>query len=707
MKQVHTIVFYLFAFFFSLTIIAQEQIPIEYPKIKKRNFKQQDEGFIEAWDAIKTGNKLFAAGGKDYRKALEQYWMAYDYSDVNAALNYRIGVCYLMMSKDRVQTIEYIEKARDINPYVATNINFLLGRAYHLNLEFDNAIKEYKAYIDQFDEGDKEIHRYKYNVVIDKLIQECTYGKELIKTPQRVIIQNLEKINTLDDEYNSVFTKDFSLMYYTARRSDTKKGEIFKPDNKYKEDIYTAKKIDGEWVDQGRIDDKKINTKFNDAAIGLSHNGNKLYLYRGDYRGRFMNGMIFTSDFEDGKWKRPKKIHRNIQSKGKETTIFLSKDKEKLYFVSDREENSFGGRDIFVSTKDEKGQWGKPRNLGATINTPYDEEAPYLTQGGDTLFFASRGHNSMGGFDIFYSIKDLEGNWQKPVNLGYPINTPDHDLFFKLGENPRQAYFTSVRDQGKGEKDMYRLIFIGTEKEPVLSYEDDLLVWELHPIPDLFYREPSKLIMDTSLFLTGTITDNSTSEGIKARIQLIDMQTSQPTGITISDETDGSYKIKLPDKAKRIFGVEINATGYMYYVDQLDLTNETFSNDVAVRNFRLEKLAVGAKMILKNIYFETGKATLQPESYQELNRVVEFMSDNPSVRIEISGHTDNVGSYSYNKRLSRDRAKSVVDYIEGQEIDKNRLKSEGYAFDQPVASNATKEGRAQNRRVEFKILSVE
>lgn len=708
MKRFYATSFFLFTLLFSLTLVAQEQIPLEYPKIKRRDFKQQETGFNEAWDAIREGNKFFNAGGKDYKKALEKYWIGYDYNKANAALNYRIGVCYLMIGGNRMETVEYLETAYKIDPYVTNNINLLLGRAYHLNLEFDKAIKEYQSFLDQFEEKDREIRVYGYDAIVQKLIEECKAGNELIQQPRRVIIQNIESLNTPADEYNPIFNDDQTSMHYTARRSDTRKEAIYKPDNKYKEDIYIAhKNKENEWEDHGPLSYKRINTKFNDAIVAVSNNGRRLYLYRGDYRGRFMDGMIFVVDNKKGKWKKPKKIDKNLRSKGKETSIFLADDEKTMYLVSDREDNSLGGRDIFIARKDKKGNWEKPQNLGAKINTPYDEESPYLSQGGDTLFFASRGHNSMGGFDLFYSTKDIEGNWKTPVNMGYPVNTPDHELFYKVGKDPRHGYFTSVRDQGKGGKDMYEITFLGTEKEPRMSYDRDLIVWDMHPKPDLFYRAPKALIIDTSLFLIGTVTDNSTAEGIVSRLQLIDMETSQATGVTLSEEPDGNYRIKLPDDAKRKFGIEITAKGYMYFIDQIDLSGENFSNDMATRNFTLEKLAVGAKMILKNIYFETAKATLRSDSYEELNRVVDFLEENPSVRIEISGHTDNIGSHSYNKKLSRDRAKSVVDYIAGQGIDKGRLQSEGYAFEQPVAPNTTEEGRAQNRRVEFRILSVE
>lgn len=687
---------------FTLTLYSQEN-----PKIKRSEFFAGDNGFKLAWRSVKEGNKYFKKGEGEYHLALEKYWIAYDYNPTSAALNYKIGVCYLMSGKSRVKGLEHIKKAYELDPYVAEDINLFIAHGYHLNLEFDKAIKEYNNYISQFDEKSKEIRKLGYKEIINKRIEECKNGKELVQSPKRVIIKNLKNINTSTDEYNPVFNENKDEMFYTARRESTTKEKKYKPDNKYKEDIYKAKLENETWQNQGKFEGhRKTNTKYNDGAVELTNNGKKLYIFKGDYRGSFRDGDIFVSEYKKEKWRKPKKIDKPIRSKGRETTICFTEDKKEAYFVSKREKNTFGGKDIYHVKKDAKGRWMDAKNIGMVVNTKYDEEAPYLSKGGDTLYFSSKGHNSMGGFDNFYTTKDEKGEWMEPVNMGYPVNTPNEDIYYKTGNNLNTAYISSIRDAGKGGIDIFKLIYIGDEKEMKFSSEDDELAWFKKPVPDMFYHMPKKLSIDTTLYLRGTITDKNSAEGIQAKIQLIDYEKSENIAVSIS-QPDGNYKLKLPPKPKKAFGVEINAKGYLFYVDSVDLTAERFTNDVAIRNFQLEKITVGGKMILKNIYFDTGKSTLKPESYEELNRVVKFLSNNESVEIEISGHTDNVGSYTYNRRLSKDRAKSVVEYLIAQGIDKSRLKYEGYAYDQPVATNATPEGRAQNRRVEFKILSVE
>ena len=680
----------------ALSVVSYTQ---QNPRIKKKDFFHSEINFKQAWRAVKEGNKNYVQGLGTYNIALEKYWMAMDYNDANAALNYKLGVCYLFTGKNKEKALQHIKKAYEINPYVASDINYLLGRAYHLNLDFENAIKEYNNYLSSL--TDVQMRRLKID--ISKLITECKYGQELVQQPKRIILQNLGSgINSTYDDYNPIIAPDNATMFYTSRRPNTTKGRRCPIDNKYYEDVYVSVHASEEWREGSNVNvGRKINTKHNNAAVGLSHNGHRLYVYHGNKRG----GDILVSKMKNGKWRKPKKMPGKFRTKARETTMFMSADNNTFLFVSNKKKNSVGGKDIFICTKDRKGRWLAPRNIGSVINSPYDEEAPFLHPSGDTLYFSSQGFNSMGGFDVFKSIKDIDGKWGDPINLGYPINSPEDDIFYKLTDNPRMAYISTVRDEGLGGKDIYKIIYLGAEKEFLFTNEDDTLAWFKKPIPDLFYRKPVKLEIDTSFFLIGKVTDASSSNPVIAKLQLIDKEQSQVIGVTISEES-GEYKIKLPRNCKKNYGVEINAAGYMFFVDTVNLKQEQFRNDIAIRNFQLDKVEVGAKMILKNIYFDTGKATLKPESFTELNRVVQFLKDNPSLKIEVSGHTDNVGTMALNKKLSKERAKSVVEYLIGNGIDKGKLHYEGYGYDQPIAPNTTEEGRSMNRRVEFKIIST-
>ncbi len=695
-KEKISIVFILI--FISISIFSQNDYTDV--KIKRGEIKTKSEGFREAWQKIKDGNEYFEEGVGTFNLAVEKYFNAYDYNPTSAPLNYKIGVCLLYTGQNRKKAIEYLEKAYEIDKFVTPDIDYVLGRAYHLNMEFDKAISKYDGYLNSLDPDDVD----EVSDKIAKLIKECRYGKELIQEPVRCIIRNMGNgVNSKYDDYNPVFHHDFDLMYFTSRRENTTKGDRFELDNKFKEDIYTSEKSKegGTWQQAQNL--TSLNTKYNDAAVGLYKNGKRLYIYNGNEKG----GDILYSDFVEGEWSKPDKLPKVLRSKGRETTMCLSPDEKIMYFVSKREVDEIGtvgGKDIYFAHRNNKGEWQVPENIGATLNTRYDEEAIHLHPSGDTMFFSSKGHNSMGGYDIFMTHKDNSGRWVEPVNLGYPINTADHDLFYKMSDNPAEAYISTVKDEGFGGKDIYKIIYIGEEKQGIMSAEDELMAWFAQPVHGMFYKIPEALRVDTTLYMKGIITDSKSNEPVVAKLQLIDKDKSEIVATTLSEE-DGTYKIKLPER--KDYGIEINAKGYLFYAESIDFRNKNFRNNVTQKDFKLDKVEVGAKMILKNIYFETAKATLKPESYPELNRVVRFLENNESVKIEISGHTDNRGSWSYNKKLSEDRAKSVVEYIVGHDIKRGRLKHEGYSYDKPIASNDTEEGRAKNRRVEFQILSTD
>ena len=669
---------------------AQENI-----KIKKRDFQieEKETGFKDAWKEIKEGEKLFSEGLGTYPDALTHYLRASKYNPESSKLNYKIGVCYLATDK-YFNATKYLEKAYELNKDVTGDILLMLARAYHLNLEFDKAIENYKAYYSTF--SLKELEKLEIN--IDKYIKECNYGKDLVNNPVRVIINNLgERINSEFDDYNPVLHPNQHFLYFTSRREVEKKNKRFEGDNKYLENVFVAEQA-GELWKKANLLDNKLDSKGNESVLYITPDGNHIYLYNGDENG----GDILVSELKKGEWKSPKGISGKISSKAKETTIALSPDGKEMFFVSNRE-GTIGGMDIFYSKQNEKGKWEEPVNMGPAINTLYDEEAVYWHPKEDKVYFSSKGHNSMGGFDIFMIERNHEKMWSNPVNLGYPVNSPSDDIFFKIDENNKQAYFASVRDIGLGGKDIYKIIFLGEEKELKLTSDDILLAWNYKPIPDLFYHMPTELKVDTSLFMVGFITNSKTGEPVQlAKIEVIDIEQSKVIATGLAD-TSGAYQVKIPKK--KDYGVELTAKDYLFFVEMVYLSQKDVVDSKVTANFQMNKIDVGAKMILNNIFFETNKATLKPESTTELERVATLLIENPTIRLEISGHTDNVGSYRANQKLSEQRAKSVVDYLISKGVAKDRLEYKGYAFNQPIADNNTPEGRAQNRRVEFKVLS--
>ncbi len=674
----------------SVTINAQE-----IPKIKKSEFKIINTGFKDAWKAVRQGNKYYEAGQGTYRDARKHYLKAYRYNPNNAELNYMIGICYIF-SDDKFESIKYLKKSFKIKPNVTPDIRYMLGRAYHLVLDFDNAILEYTEYKNNLPPKILVLQ----SGLINQLMAQCRNGIELKNDPVRVVISNLGKnINSEYDDYNSVISRDESLMYFTSRRMMDEKSKRNPADNKFYEDIYYSEKKINEWGKAKRFDRKvnKNKNKANNAAVGMSEDKKEIY----SYIGKSNSGDIFKSIYKNGKWTSPKRLPGKINSKSRETSLCFSSDGKKMFFISSNKKTTLGGADIFVCKKDYEGKWGDPENIGSMINTAFDEVAVSLSANDSILYFSSNGHNTMGGYDIFSTKLSETGLWSKPENIGYPINTPDDDVFFVLDPEGKTGYYSTIRENGIGGKDIYKIIYLGAEKEMILSDEGKLIAGLQKPHDNIFFGGPQKLKTDTSLMMQGMITDSENQEPVIAKLELIDVDVSRVVATAISDAS-GKYKVKIP--APKSYGVEIIAKNYLLYLDAIDLSKEP-ADEIIIRNFMLDRVEVGVKVILKNIFFAFGKSTLKPESYEELNHVVKLLQNNETLRIEISGHTDNIGSYKYNKKLSEDRAKAVVDYLVKKGISQNRLEYKGYAYDQPVAPNNTEEGRAQNRRVEFKVLS--
>jgi tetratricopeptide (TPR) repeat protein len=689
MKQLRFYLLIVFSIFLSLYVYSQENV-----KVKKIEFKTDNtEGLNEAWKSIKQGDKYFKEGKGTYRDARNQYLSANEYNTENAELNYKIGICYLF-SDDKFESQSYLEKAFVLKEDVAEDIRFMLGKAYHLTLEFDNALQQYQEYLENLNPKQLAIERN----TVNKLIQECRNGKELVAEPQRVIINNLGgEVNSIGDDYNSIFAPGDTAMYFTSRRQHYKKAKRSPIDNKYFEEVYTASRIGEDW-DSARFMGKPVSVKnHNTAAVGLSLDGSILYVYQGHKDG----GAIYQSEWKKGKWTSLKSFGSKFKSKWRETTVSISPDGKSLFFVSDNEKETLGGRDIFISKLNATGRWEKPENIGNDLNTPYDEEAVFISPDGNALYFSSRGHNTMGGYDVFRSDRNDLGEWSFPVNLGYPVNSPDDDLFYKLTPDSRYAYYSANRMGGLGGKDLYRILYLGEEKEMLMSTEDVLIAGIIEEKKNGFFTPSLAVDIDTSFIVTGKIFDVKTSAGIQAKIDFIDVDASKVVATSVSSDS-GMYRASLPEG--KAYGVEIVARDYLFFLDIVDISSDNQDDEIN-KDFGLEKVEVGATVVLENIFFETGKATLKPESFPQLEQVLKFLDSNPTIRMEISGHTDNTGSLKVNTRISQARAESVVEYLSEHGIDAGRLDAMGYAFSQPISPNDTPEGRARNRRVEFKILS--
>ena len=663
-------------------------------KISNKTFKTGiSTGFKEAWDSVKEGDRSYKGGLGTYSMARDHYLYAHQYNPDNAALNYKLGVCYLF-TDNKYEAINYLLRAYTIDHQVSGDIHLLLGMAYQQVLEFDKAMEQYNSHSSQLEPKEKQ----EFSATLTKRFDECMNGKSLSRKPVRVIIQPLgEEVNSKYDDYNPLFAFNDTALFFTSRRPYAK-AKRNKIDNKYNEDIYSSS-LEGGMFQKAFRYDKPFNTENNDAVVAVTADGNTLVLYRGAIQGGDL--QLTSYDPEKKAWTRPKSITGKLTSKDGETSACFSPDGKELYYVSRNSKLTLGGKDILLSRLDSKGKWSEPVNLGMTINTIYDEEGVFISPDNNYLYFASKGHTSMGGFDVFRSARKEDGSWSDPENLGYPLNTPDDEIFYITDRTGSHGYYSAIREGGSGSRDICKVIFLGSEKELVLMTEDQLVAGP-DPGQTGFLMMPELRVLDHSLLLHGSVID--TTEGIEpivAKMEFYEPSTGERRALVVSDTT-GSYTVSLPEP--QAYAIEINASGYLYYLDILDYTSA--SGDEKLRqDFFLRKVEVGTKVVLDHIYFETGKAILRPESEEALNQVLRFLENNPSMRLEISGHTDNTGSLRINQKLSGDRASSVVNYLVGKGIPQEMLESKGYADTQPVAENNTTEGRTKNRRVEFIVLS--
>ena len=680
-----------FTYLISVFIFLTFQLFAQNIEFEKENFESNKDGLKEAQKNIKEGDKLFETGYPgNFRIALDFYLLANKFNPQNALLNYRIGSCYLYSYMESTKCLDFFSKAYSLNKNISEDILYLLARAYHINYKFDDAIKNYTAYRNILSPKQLEEERKDIN----KKIEECKNGIELIKNPVRVFIDNVgDAINSTYSEYSPLISADESMMIFTSRRNNTT-GEGKDPgDQQYFEDVYVSYQENGQWS-QARNIGSPINTNANDATVGLAPDGQQLFI--------FNEGDIYKCELKGELWSKPKMLPKTINTVEREGDASFSYNGKTMFIASERTDKSFGGFDIYYSIQAEKEKWGEVQNLGSVINTEYDDRSVFMHPDGKTLYFSSRGHNTMGGYDIFYSTKDDNGNWTKPVNIGYPINTPEDDLFFVLSASGKHGYYSSAKEGGVGTYDIYMITFRGPEKPIIQNNEDNLIASAGNPMSEVIIQQKVELKTMRLTILKGTVKDDISSNPIEATIEIVDNAKNELISTFTSNSATGKFLVSLP--SGKNYGIAVKAEGYLFHSENFDIPAATNYQEIN-KDIRLKKASVGTKIVLRNIFFDLAKATLRAESNTELDRLIGVMTDNPTIKIEISGHTDNQGSLDLNTKLSEARAKAVVDYLIAKGVDASRLTYKGYAFSQPISPNDTEAGRQDNRRVEFKIMS--
>ena len=692
-------------------------------EFEKSNFPDKKDQFKDARNSFNDGKEAFKLGIKEYEFILEQYIALhkiypvsrYDYryaGDIyfkeaeplllkaqafnpnNAELNYMLGVVSFNLNSQSEASIAYLEKAYSLNSKIENEITYYLGWAYHLQSRWDDATKYYQLYLNYLNTNAKDNALAIEDVT--KKIEECNTGKKLMANPQRTFVDNLgAAINTKYPEYSAFITADESMIVYTSCRDNTTGGKIDEDNGGYYEDTYTSTKKGREWLPAKNLG-PVVNTDNHDATAGLSPDGTQLFIYKTEEKD---GGDIYVSELKGDAWSKLEHMNKNINSNKHESSVSLSFDAKKLYFISDKE-GGLGDRDMYVSTLTTKGEWGPSVNIGSALNTKYAEEGVFIHPDGKTMYFSSKGHQTMGGFDIFKSTFE-NGKWSEPQNLGYPINGPDDDVFFVINGSGHHGYFASAKKGGFGDKDIYKITFLGPEKAPLLVNEDNLLASVTAPISE-FKAEKINTDGPKMTILKGLISDEQTKQPLEATIELIDNAKNEIIATFKSNSTTGKYLVSLP--SGKNYGIVVKREGYLFHSENVDLPESANFQEVE-KNIELKKIDIGKTITLRNIFFDFDKATIRSESASELDRLVKLLVDNPTLKIELGSHTDSKGSDDYNQKLSQSRSQSVVNYLISKNISTDRLVAKGYGETIPIATNDTEAGRQENRRTEFKILS--
>ena len=439
--------------------------------------------------------------------------------------------------------------------------------------------------------------------------------------------------------------------------------------NNFNEDFFSSKKEGNGWGKAEPLPGN-INTPQNEGAQTISQDG-KWLIFTGCNRPDGLGSCdLYMSYLTPNGWSEAVNLGSKVNSDQWESQPCLSPDKRDLYFVS-RRPGGYGGSDIYVSHLQPNGRWSEPENMGPGINTPGDESSPFIHADNQTFYFTSNGWPGYGEEDIYIVRKGPNGAWSQPQNLGYPINTINHEGTLFIAADGKTAYYSSDRSDSRGGLDIY-------------SFE---LRQDVRP-----YK---------TLWVKGTVSDKNTSKGLFSVVELIDLNSRQLISKVQTDEA-GHYLITLP--VGKDYAFNVNKKGYLFYSDNFPLKDKA-PDSTYEKNIALQPLEVNAAVVLKNIFFDFNKYDIKPESEVELDRIAQLLTENPTVQIQIAGYTDNVGNTADNIKLSENRAKAVVTYLISKGIDTKRLSYKGYGEAQPIADNKTEEGRAQNRRTELKVIS--
>ena len=620
---------------------------------KAQKLYTEAQAFYQVYNLNEAEHALLKALDRDPKFIAAQTLLAYIYID----------------NKQVEKAKASFGKAIAINPRAIPNNFFFLGELELNQGNYEKAKKHLSQFISIEDINPKLLDR------ANQQLDNIDFAIQAKNNPYPFEPVNLgPNINSEFLEYFPSMTVDEKTILFTRRLPDPKSP------TKYNEDFYIANKVNGEWQKAQNMG-SPINTEINEGAPSLAANGQLMIYAACEIFGNYGGGKLgkgscdlFYSVKNDQVWTKPINLGGLINTNNWETQPSFSADGKSLYFVKGKRGiQSMSDGNIYVTKLQPEGNWSKPTPLNANVNTTGNEESVLIHPDGKTLYFSSDGHVSMGGLDIFMSQLDENGEWGPAVNLGYPINTHKNENSLLVSPNGKIAIFASDREGGYGGLDLYQ------------------------------FELPQDFAPNKVTYFAGKIYNSNTKKPLGARFELLDLETEEMVIEAYSDKSTGEFLVTLP--TGKNYALNSSKNGYMFFSENFSLLDYE-SDEPFIQNVPLNPILAGEKIILKNIFFETSKYDLKKESKVELDKLVAFLTKNENLIIEIGGHTDNAGNAQLNRTLSADRANSVKEYLTKNGIDTGRLQKKGYGANEPIADNSTAEGKAKNRRTEFKIVKL-
>jgi outer membrane protein OmpA-like peptidoglycan-associated protein len=577
--------------------------------------------------------------------------------------------------------LPYFYKAIASCPQIHSSPYYYIGYIYYEELKNDSSIKYLKKFIEFKDDDVKKFDKdYEAEVYQSKMMIQSAKKESALKKGVPFDPKVVKGVSTERDEYLAYVSPDDKSCFFVRRLPVKDPNKVYSSD-KEKEVFMISKRTKTGEFDGGEPMITPFNTsEDNQGGCSISIDNKHLYFAMQRQEGGLQpNCDLYVSDFSNGSWGDIRKLSANVNDpKYWDSQPTIAADDLTLYFASDRP-GGYGGIDLYLTKKDQKtGLWSVPENLGPKINTKGDEKTPFIHSDSETLYFSSNGHYGFGGYDIFYVRKDEKGEWLEPENIGDPINGTTDDTGFFVSTDTKTGYFFSYNEGKVSGKGIGRY---------------DLFNFDLYP-----EARPQSVT-----FIKGDIKDNNGKAVAGALVEIKNITTKQKT-FAVVDSASGEYMAAINTKKKADILITVKKDSIAFNSKIVNTKNLVYDAPQQEINLEVSKAEPGKSFVIDNIYYTTNSAELTKESRIVIESFSNYLKENPAIKIEIQGHTDNVGKEKDNEALSSNRSHSIKFMLEELGVDGGRIIARGYGSSKPIAPNNTEEGKAKNRRTEFMIV---